>query len=185
MSKTAISALFAPGIVLLLVLAFFVGGQADAQTPVRLMFANQHCSEDTLSHQHRSGYLSLVSGASGVQTTLSATKTAHSSPYFRSFQVTHGAVTLMPTPGAANYVAMGTEPGFQAVHGFTHLSEVIDFYWYSFYGFGYSGLMKSFTPESMVYFFEKGVTRYWAEFIMVGDNVNVRFIPVAPLVASR
>jgi len=183
MKKTAIASLFAPSIMLLLVLTFFVGSHAGAQTPAHLMFANQHCAEHTLTSNHESGYVGFAAGESGVQATLSAAQTVNAPLYFKTFQVTRGAVAL--TPSAANYVALGTEPGFEALHGYTHLSKTIDFYWNTFVGFGYTGMMKEFTPESMVYLFDNGVNQYWAVFTMVENDVKVSFTPVATLVASR
>jgi hypothetical protein len=183
MNKTAIVALFTPSLALLLVLALFVGSHADAQTPARLMFANQHCTENTLTSSHESGYVGFVAGASGVQATVSATQAANASLYFKTFRATHGAVAL--TSAATSYVALGSEPGFEALHGYTHLSETIDFYWNTFVGFGYTAMMKEFTPESMVYLFDNGINRYWAVFTMTGEDVKVSFTPVATLVASR
>ncbi len=184
MNKTAVAALFTPSLILLVVLALFVSSHAGAQTPTRLMFANQHCSENTLTSSHESGYVGFVAGASGIQTTLSATQAATAPLYFKTFQVTHGAVALTPA-AATSYVALGSEPGFEALHGYTHLSQTIDFYWNLFVGFGYTGMMKEFTPESMVYLFDNGVNRYWAVFTMTGEDVKVSFTPVATLVASR
>lgn len=183
MNKTAIAALFAPSLALLLALALFVGSHAGAQTPARLMFANQHCKENTLTSRHESGYVGFVAGARGVQATVSATQATNAPLYFKSFRVTQGAVAL--TPAATSYVALGTEPGFEALHGYTYLSETIDVYWNTFVGFGYTAMMKEFTPESMVYLFDNGVNRYWAVFTMVGEDVKVSFTPVATLVASR
>lgn len=183
MNKTALAALFTPSLMLLLVLAFFVGSHAGAQTPARLMFANQHCTEDTLTSRHESGYVGFVAGARGVQATVSAAQAAHAPLYFKTFQVTHGAVAL--TPAASSYVALGSEPGFEALHGYTHLSQTLDVYWNLFVGFGYTGMMKEFTSESMVYLFDNGVNRYWAVFTMTGDDVKVSFTPVATLVAGR
>jgi hypothetical protein len=184
MKNIAIAALFAPSIALLLVLALFVSSHAGAQTPARLMFANQHCSEHTLTSNHESGYVGFVAGASGVQATVSATQAANASLYFKTFRATHGAVALTPA-AATSYVALGSEPGFEALHGYTHLSETIDVYWNTFVGFGYTGTMKEFTPESMVYLFDNGINQYWAVFTMVGEDVKVSFTPVATLVASR
>lgn len=87
------AALIAPSISLFLMLVLFMGGRAGAQMPTRLVFVNQHCSEDTLRHNHEAGYLRFVISTGKVQAVLSATETPDSA-YFEKFQVTQG--TLAP-----------------------------------------------------------------------------------------
>lgn len=182
MQKPAIAALFAPSLALLFVLAIFVSNHAGAQTPAGLMFTNHHCTEGTLLNSHESGYVSFVTGAGGLQGTLSATETAGAS-YFKKFHVTQGAVTL--TTEGAKQVALGTEPGFQALHGYAGLSQTIDFYYATFTGSGYTAEMMAFTPESTEYLFTNGDRQYLAVFTMVDSDVDVSFTPVVTLVASR
>ncbi len=126
MKRSTITSLLAPSLALLFVLAIFVSSHAGAQTPAGVMFTNHHCTEGTLLNSHESGYVSFVAGTGGLQGTLSATETAGAS-YFKEFHVTQEAVTL--TPGSAKQVALGTEPGFQALHGYAGLSSTIDFYY--------------------------------------------------------
>ena len=182
MQKSAIATLFAPSIALLLVLAVFVSSHASAQTPAGLMFTNHHCTAGTMLNSHESGYVSFVADAGGLQGTLSATETAGAS-YFKKFHVTQGAVTL--TAEGATQVALGTEPGFQALHGYAGLSQTIDFYYTTFTGSGYTAEMLAFTPESMEYLFTNGDRQYLAVFTMVENDVDVSFTPVVTLVASR
>lgn len=178
--KTAIATLSAPSIALLFVLALFIGGQAGAQTPSQLMFANQLNSEDTLIGSYESGYVAFAAGAGGVQATLSATEPKDASPYFKTFQVTRGAFT----PGL-NPVRLGADLGFTVRHGRTYLTETLDYYWNTFVGFGYAGMMKAFTPKSTVYLFDNGERQYRAVFVTVGDDIVVSFTPVVSLAAAR
>lgn len=178
--KTAIATLSAPIIAVLFVFGLFISSHAGAQTPSRLMFANHLDSEDTLTGSHESGYIAFAAGARGVQATLSATEPEDASPYFKTFRVTQGALT----PGL-NPVMLGADLGFTARHGDTYLTETIDYYWNTFVGFGYTEMMKAFTPESMEYLFDNGERQYRAVFTTLGDDIGVSFTPVARLAAAR
>ncbi len=178
--KTAIATLSVPIIAVLFIVGMFISSHAAAQTPSRLMFANHLNSEDTLTGSHESGYIAFAAGAGGVQATLSATEPENASPYFKTFRVTRGALT----PGL-NPVVLGTDTGFWVRHGSTYLTETIDYYWNTFVGFGYTGMMKAFTPGSMEYLFDNGERQYRAVFTTVGDDIDVSFTPVARLIASR
>jgi len=180
MKKTAIAALFAPSLALLLVLAIFVSSHAAAQTGPNLMVANAHCNEDTMTAEHNLGYVSFVAGTNGVQATVSTTQAVGGSPFFKTFHVTGG------TSQGLHHVTAGTSGvGFEALHAYTNLSEIIDYYWNTFVGFGYIATMDSFSPESMVYTFDNGVSRYEAVFTAQGDDIGVSFTPVPTLFASR
>lgn len=180
MKSITLASLFAPSIALLLVLAFFVGGHAGAQSATHMSVGNAHCDEPVLSHNHEWGYLSFAAADASLQTTVSATDFAGASPLFRSFRVTQG--TLEP---GLNEVVASAEVGFKAVHAYTHLSVTIDYYWSTLTRLGYAGDMKAFTPESMTYLFHNAEKQYRAVFAMVGDEITVSFTPVATLVASR
>lgn len=180
MKKTSIAALFAPSVVFLFVLAFFVSSHAGANGVAHLSVGNAHCDEDTLTQDHTWGYLSFAAADHNLQTTISATEFAGASPLFRSFRVTQGALE----PGL-NQVVASAEVGFEAVHAYTHLSETIDYYWNSLTGLGYTQQMISFTSQSMEYRFASAEKQYRAVFAVVGDDITVSFTPVATLVASR
>lgn len=180
MSKTAITALFTPGIVLLLVLAFFVSGHASAHSSSNMSVGNAHCDNTALTHNHVMGYLSFSAGDNGLHTTVSAAKFAGASPLFSSFQVTQGALQ----PGL-NEVVASADVGFEAVHAYTNMTAVIDYYWNNLTGLGYTQQMISFTPQSMEYHFASADKQYRAVFTMVDDEIQVSFTPIATLVASR
>ena len=180
MNKTAITALFTPGIVLLLVLAFFVGSQADAHSSSNMSVGNAHCNEPTMTHNHVMGYLSFSAADNGLHTTVSAAKFAGASPLFSSFQVTQGALE----PGL-NQVIASADVGFKAVHAYTDMTAVIDYYWDSLTGLGYTQQMIAFSPQSMEYRFSSAEKQYRAVFTMVEDEIQVSFTPIATLVAGR
>lgn len=180
MSKTAITALFTPGIVLLLVLAFFVSGHASAHSTSNMSVGNAHCNEPTMTHHHTMGYLSFAAGDNGLHTTVSAANFAGASPLFSSFQVTQGALET-----GLNQVVASADVGFEAVHAYTDMTAVIDYYWESLTGLGYTQRMVAFTPQSMEYRFSSAEKEYRAVFTMVEDEIQVSFTPIATLVASR
>ena len=180
MNKTALTALFAPSVVFLLVLAFFVGSHAGANGVSHLSVGNAHCDQHALSTHHEWGYLSFAAAEHSLQTTVSATEFAGASPVFSSFRVIQG--TLEP---GLNEVVASAEVGFEAVHAYTHLSETIDYYWNTFVGLGYTPTIVAFNPERMEYVFSNGVSQYRAVFSMVDDDTTVSFTPVAKLFASR
>lgn len=173
--KTAVVAPSSPVIAFLVVLTIFISSCAGAQTPSASLLGGKEAR--TIIYEL--GYVTFAAGVGGIQATLSATDPAEAL-YFRTFWVLGGA----STPGL-NLASSESGLGFAALHGDTHLTEIVDYYWNTLIGFGYTGTTEALTSESVTYFFDDGERRYRAVLAAVGDDVTVSFTPVVTLTASK
>ncbi len=183
MKRSTITSLLAPSIMFLLILAIAISGHAGAQTASRLTLGNAHCENPILSHNHKLGFIGFAAGPSGLNTTVSATPFPGASPLFSLLQATQGALVQ----GSNHVMSETSETGFKALYSYASMTELLDYYYKSLVGLGYTAQMKAFDRDGIVYVFTNDVSQYEARFAFddVSNDITVSFTPVATLVASR
>ena len=183
MKRSTITSLLAPSVMFLLISAIVISGHAGAQTASRLALGNAHCENPVLSHNHKLGFIGFAAGPRGLNTTVSAAPFPGASPLFSSLQATQGALVQ----GSTHVMAETSETGFEALYSYASMTELLDYYYNTLVGLGYTAQMKAFDRDGIVYIFTNGVSQYEVVFTFddISNDIKVGFTPVATLVASR